>query len=76
MEHMIHDTAKPLLGKKFHFYGLVFDTNKEAADFFGVTQTHMSNVFNGSREPSSRMLQMAGYERIQTVSIRKIEGNP
>ena len=56
---------------KIIFFDLEFKSNKEAADFFGVSQGFMSLVTSGRKKANDEMLRKAGYERV--TIYRKIE---
>tara|TARA_R110002020_G_scaffold7104_1_gene30041 strand:+ start:22 stop:231 length:210 start_codon:yes stop_codon:yes gene_type:complete len=47
-----------------------FDTQKQAAEWFGVSQPQMSLVLMGERSPNDAMLEATGYEERKTVTIQ------
>jgi len=60
--------------KKVAFFGKEFDTQRECAEYFGVSNAFMSTVFRGIKPPSNEMLERCGYRKIvkKTITYEKI----
>ncbi len=61
--------------KKYTFFGLEFDSLKNAANYFDVSVSLMSAIFSGKKRPSKRMLEVVGYEMTITKTIEYVPIN-
>ena len=46
-----------------------FDSQKESAEYFGVSQAMMSAIFSGKKPPTNVMLRRCGYEKVVTKKV-------
>ena len=60
--------------KKWKLFNMEFDSLKESAEYFGVSQSMMSAIFSGKKSPTKEMLAQCGYKKIvnKTVTYEKI----
>lgn len=54
----------PELIKKYKFFNLEFNKLADAADFFGVSESMMSQVFSGRISPTKKMLDKVGFKKV------------
>ena len=56
--------------KGVYWLGLKFKSQKEMAEYFGVSQNYISAVMTKKKSPSKKMLDIAGYEKVVIKTTR------